>query len=462
MINKVLNYIKQNRMIEEGEGVVLGVSGGADSVCLLLIMHEISIKMNLSLYVVHINHGIRGNEADSDERYVEQLCTETGVWCKSFHYDIPALSRETGMSEEEAGRKMRYETFKKVLIENKASKIAVAHNSDDSVETVLYNMCRGTGIKGVTGIPAVRGNIIRPILCCSRKEVEQYLGSINFRYCTDSTNLKNDYTRNKIRNELLPYLRDNINSRSQEHIMSLASQLQDIGEYMKEQVLKAYMECVKENKDNIMISKSLFVNYPKIIKQEIVRKCIENQAGKLKDITSVHIESVINIIENGTGRRINLPYSIVCENVYDDCYIRKQTLEYDDAGEEIDIKIPGTYHLLNGSVIDFKLENSINFEEKLYTKWFDYDKIINAIKLRYRESGDYLTVSDGGHKKLKSYLIDEKVPREQRGKIPLLADDHHIMWVIGYRISEAYKITSNTKNVLKVQYFERDGNNNGR
>ncbi|MDE5782666.1 MAG: tRNA lysidine(34) synthetase TilS [Lachnospiraceae bacterium] len=324
MINKVIKYINRNNMINKGEGIILGVSGGADSVCLLTVLNELKGLFNLELYVVHVNHSIRGIEADNDEKYVESLCSSMGIWFRAYRYDVPSLAEKNGLSEEEMGRNIRYNVFEKVREEVGASKIAVAHNSNDSVETILYNMCRGTGIKGVCGIPPVRGNVIRPIMCCSRNEIEEYLNTRNIRYKIDSTNLKGEYTRNKIRLELIPYISENINTRSQEHILNLAEQLSSIEKYINNESEKAYLQSVGEIEDEIRIDTGLLKQYPDIIRQEVIRRCIERIAGKLKDITSGHISSVMELIDNITGKQVNLPYNIICENIYGYCRIRKR------------------------------------------------------------------------------------------------------------------------------------------
>lgn len=448
-------------MINKGEGIILGVSGGADSVCLLTVLNELKGLFNTELYVVHVNHGIRGIEADNDEKYVESLCSSMGIWFRAYRYDVPSLAEKNCLSEEEMGRNIRYDVFEKVREEVGASKIAVAHNSNDSVETILYNMCRGTGIKGVCGIPPVRGNVIRPIMCCSRNEIEEYLNTRNIRYKMDSTNLKGEYTRNKIRLELIPYISENINTRSQEHILNLAEQLSSIEKYINNESEKAYLQSVGEIEDEIRIDTGLLKQYPDIIRQEVIRRCIEKIAGKLKDITSGHISSVMELIDNITGKQVNLPYNIICENIYGYCRIRKRRSAVTHF-KPIEVIVPGEYILENGSKFILTLENSVNFMEKIYTKWFDYDRIKNAMQIRFRQNGDFLEVANGGHKKLKSYFIDEKVPREQRDTVPLLSDGSHIIWIVGYRISEAYKITDSTKNVLKVQYIERNGKNNER
>ena len=451
-MDKVIKYINDNNLIERSDRIVLGVSGGADSVCLLHVLNELKEKMQLILYVVHVNHGIRGKEADGDEEFVKQMCEKMNVDYKGVHFDIPALALEKGMSEEETGRYIRYKVFEEVRKDIGADKIAVAHNANDSIETVLYNMCRGTGIKGVCGISPKRENIIRPILCMTRTEIEEYLTKRNILYRTDSTNLEKDYTRNKIRLELVPYLEKNINSASSSHILNLSRQLNEIENYMETRYQKCYFENVEEDAEKTIINIAGLRNYPDIIKREVVRMCVQRTAGKLKDITAEHIYAIMNIMDSETGKYVTLPYGIICMNSYGKCILKKN-IEISGIEYDIPIEHPGEYLLENGDKLIVSIENSINFEEKIYTKWFDYDKISTVIRLRSRKEGDYLEVRDGKHKKLKSYFIDEKVPRELRNTIPVLAEENHVIWAVGYRISEKYKITKDTKRVLKVQYI---------
>ena len=202
---KVLKFINENRMMEKGDNIVIGVSGGADSMCLLDIMLYIATEYDLNIYVVHINHGIRGESAYRDARFVKDYCYSRGVNCTIGEYDVPILASQWGMSHEEAGRRVRYEAFDEMLQRlGGKGKIAVAHNADDSAETILLNLIRGSGLKGMTGIQPVRDNIIRPILCLSRSEIEAYNQAEGINYVTDETNLEDEYTRNKIRMNILP------------------------------------------------------------------------------------------------------------------------------------------------------------------------------------------------------------------------------------------------------------------
>lgn len=202
MIKKVLNFIKENNMLQNGDSVVLGVSGGADSICMLYVLKEISKFINLKLVVVHVHHHIRGKEADGDMEYVRKICDKEHIPYEIFHIDAKKEAIARGMSEEEAGRVCRYECFAKVQEKYNANKISVAHNLNDNSETILFNLFRGTGIKGISGIPMQRDNIVRPLLCVSRKEIEKYLEENHISYRTDKTNFETEYSRNKLRLEL--------------------------------------------------------------------------------------------------------------------------------------------------------------------------------------------------------------------------------------------------------------------
>lgn len=235
---KVRKYMEQFNMAEKGESVIVGVSGGADSVCLYKILLELKNYFDIDIIAVHIHHGIRGEEADRDMNFVENMCNNDGVKFRYYKYDVPGYAKTNGLSEEEAGRTLRYKAFDEVakeLISNGRSvKIAVAHNRNDSAETFIHNLCRGSGLKGLAGIPCKNGSIIRPVLCLTREEIEMYLSEHNITHIDDSTNFTEDYTRNKIRHRVLPYLSENINDNSISHICQAADELREIEDYLSE------------------------------------------------------------------------------------------------------------------------------------------------------------------------------------------------------------------------------------
>ena len=336
---KVRKYMEQFNMAEKGESVIVGVSGGADSVCLYKILLDLKNYFDIDIIAVHIHHGIRGEEADRDMNFVENMCKNDGVKFRCYKYDVPGYAKTNGLSEEEAGRTLRYKAFDEVakeLISNGRSvKIAVAHNRNDSAETFIHNLCRGSGLKGLAGIPYKNGSIIRPVLCLTREEIEMYLSEHNITHIDDSTNFTEDYTRNKIRHRVLPYLSENINDNSISHICQAADELREIEDYLSEVTNYMYENIVSEHNNCIYINRKALACEKEIIQKRIVRACIEKAAEKLKDITRKHIEDVIDLCGRQTGRYIMLPYGIIARVQYDNIIIERENVS--KAGDEKNI-----------------------------------------------------------------------------------------------------------------------------
>ena len=497
---KVLSFMKKNHMTDRGDSVLAAVSGGADSVCLLLLLHEMAAELGIKVFAFHMNHGIRGAEADRDEQFVMELCERLNIPLTVAHEKVEEYAAERGLSGEEAGRILRYHHLGETAEKYQCAKIAVAHHEDDDAETVLLNLFRGSGLAGLSGIRPVRENIIRPLLCVSRKEIEGYLNEQELSWCEDSTNKENDYTRNKIRNELLPWVTENINSRAAEHILAVSEFAAQADAYFEMEAEKILEEsCSKrreegkqpnsknageadgkesgtgqsskvaenEKKMCTKINTDIFDPQPEILKTYIVRRMILNAAGKAKDITERHIRYVMDLSGPGGGHTVDLPYGLKAVRGYETLGIvqnknpsqmfgsdqkqeRKPVFENKINPEtEMDeiLDLGGTHIRLHA--VHRKKEPEI--PKNQYTKWFDYDKINVGLSIRYRKNGDYLTLSGGGKKKLRRYMIDEKIPENERDRIPVLADGDHVLWVVGYRISDYYKITDETEHILEAE-----------
>uniref|UniRef100_UPI00405748AD tRNA lysidine(34) synthetase TilS n=1 Tax=Acetatifactor sp. TaxID=1872090 RepID=UPI00405748AD len=470
---KVFSYLEEHHMLNPNDRVVAGISGGADSVCLLFVLLEYRKKVPFSLAVVHVNHGIR-QEAQEDARYVEELCQTEGIPFYGTEIDVRQKAKKEKCSEEEAGRKARYEAFAKVAEEFDARKIAVAHNCNDRSETMLFHLFRGSSIKGLGSIRPVRDNIIRPILCLERREVEEYLSERNIAFCRDVTNDEDDYTRNRIRHHILPYVEKEIVSGCVGHMAQTADMLADTEDYLEKQTKVAMKACVQiPSLQQAEVQINLFLTYHKIIRQRILYEVITALAESKKDISGVHVRDLMTLFTESGNRMICLPYGLIARRQYDKVLVEiradadRATLQekknIDSEGEkEIDLNLknlPTEVILPDGSRLLFTLlpeeTDSQDFPLNQYTKWFDYDKIEKSLVLRERCTGDYLTIAgkEGGasHKPIKDYMIAEKIPRQERDRIPLLATGSHVIWLIGYRISEYYKVNRNTKRILQVQ-----------
>jgi tRNA(Ile)-lysidine synthase len=474
MIRKVMDYMKKYNMIEKGDRIVVGVSGGADSVCLLYVLKGFCEEKGATLTVVHINHGIRGKEAKRDEEYVEEICKQYGIETHTFHYEVKKIAKEEGISEEEAGRKVRYESFLEICKLKKCNKIAIAHNKNDNAETVLFNLFRGTGIKGLTGIEPSRvistefGNItvIRPLLNLERKDIEEYLQQEGIVYVTDSTNLTEDYSRNKIRNRVLTYATKEINLGAIGNINEAASQLKEIAAYVDFHIELRFQALVRVVDQVYHITVNDFMLESIVIQKGLIRRILEEMAGKRKDLEAKHVETVLTLLTKQVGRYMHLPYGIVAEREYNDIkfFCEKQEKEEKFTKERmmpIELKIPGRIFIpLIGKFIETKLINYKNSEtipKSSCAKWFDYAKIENVVEIRTRKEGDYIQINaSGGNKKLKDYFIDHKIPQKLRDKQILITDGNHVMWIPGHgeRMSEKYKVDETTTKVLLMKMID--------
>lgn len=458
MLEKIKRYIREFQMLEKGDRIVIGVSGGADSICLLRILTVLSKEYALKLMAVHVEHGIRGEEAVGDMHFVQEQCRLLGVECRTFSCDIPALSKELKMSEEEAGRKARYEIFEQAAKEWGAGKIAVAHHKNDQAETILYHLFRGSGLKGLGGISPVRENIIRPLLCVSRQEIEEYLENNRILYRTDSTNGETAYIRNKIRLQLLPLAEKEINAEAVEHIVKAGGYIAAAEAYLEKQAFAASSSVVKQEKKSCRIDVEGLKKEDWIIQNYVLMSCIERLAGTKKDLTNRHVEAVRELLDKESGKQLLLPYHIRARRDYEAVVLEIDKKEQKPKIEPVIVPMEGAVlepvtgiELLFG--MDDRKKNE-KIEENCYTKWFDYDKIKSTVQLRTKQQGDYICIDgQGNRQKLKAFFINKKIPRADRERIMLLADGNHIIWIIGFRISEAYKVTKETKHIWKVQLF---------
>jgi len=464
---KVFSFMEEHHMLKAADKLVVGVSGGADSVCLLFLLLEYRKKIPFSLAVVHVNHGIR-TEAVEDAHYVEELCKEQGLPFYPFHINVRQKALQEKCSEEEAGRNARYEAFTQVAETFGGNKIAVAHNSNDRSETMLFHLFRGSGMKGLSSIRPVRDNIIRPILCLERREVEDYLAARGISYCVDVTNEQDDYTRNRIRHHILPYAEKEIASGCVSHMAQTAGMLQDVDDYLELQTRAAMKECVKGNE----IPVEPFLKQHKVIQQRILHNLVCSLASSAKDISYVHIQGLLSLFMEQGNRFVNLPYGIIGRRQYEKVVLEQQkeepTKRLFAETEERELCIPDKVWLNEGQELQLQMvatEGSCeDFPTNQYTKWFDYDKIEQSLVLRTRRKGDYFTIRGKDdtmiHKSLKDYMIAEKIPKNERDTLFVLAEGSHVVWLIGYRISEHYKINGNTKHILQVQLIETDYHGN--
>jgi len=474
MLHTVLQFCRREKLIEKDDYVLAGVSGGADSVCMLKLLAGLQREMGFFLEAVHVEHGIRGEESEQDAAFVEQLCREIGVPLQVYHVQAVSYAKEQKLGLEEAARVLRYDCYKQAAAKVSGSKVkvALAHHADDNAETVLFQMVRGSGIDGMSGICPRREmipgiEVVRPLLTVTRRQIEAYLQKEEQVYCVDSTNEDVTYSRNKIRHKVLPMLEE-VNARAVTHINQSAEMLRELGDYIKEQVNDAALRVLKEQEEGLLILEEGLKELPEFLKKELLHFAIGKAAGSGKDIGLDHVALLAGLLELQVGRGISLPYGVRARRVYDGVLLEKYTaaeegksrekflLELDKQGflemlqqGTVMIEVPGGS--MSFSLIDCVGENA-EFSKNTYTKCFDYDKIKGSFQIRTRQAGDYLVVDDDGHRKrLKEYFVNEKIPSDKRDEMLLLTKEDKVLWVIGGRISADTKIDRNTKRILKVQ-----------
>lgn len=483
-MKSIFETIEKYQMIKAGMRVVAGVSGGADSVCLLYVLREYQKQIPFGLTVIHVEHGIRGEASLGDAVFTKRLCREMGIDCCVISADVQQTARERKLSVEEAGRRERYRIFEEFCRENGCDRIAVAHNQNDQAETLLWNLVRGSGLKGLGGIRPVRDRIIRPLLFTDREKIEQILKTAGISWRTDSTNLEQDYTRNRIRLSIIPQMEQELNARAGLHMAQAAQRLQQVQDYLDRMTDQAAKECIVKREGSAELLLEPFLCQDELIQTELLKRVlgmVRNRTG-LKDISNVHLEMLRKLADMDCGKECHIPgvravreQGILrfggcngekrkkCET---SSSIRKKEVEntkkYSDnlRSPEYLLPVSGQQKIENLLIKTSLVEYDVSLmeeirEEKKYTKWLSYDTINNSVCLRKRKTGDYLVVNEsGGRKKLKDYLIDCKIPKDRRDDLWLLADGSHILWVIGYRISSEMKVTRDTKKIWKIQIEE--------
>ena len=463
-------FIQSESLIKPGEKVLAGISGGADSTALLLVLNELKENLAFELEAVHVEHGIRGKESLDDEAFVRRLCDELGIRLWSERISVPQRREESGETLEEAARNARYEIFEQIRVRSGADRIALAHHAGDQTETVLWNLCRGTGLSGLAGMSPQRGRIIRPFLNVERCRIEQWLVSRGQNWRTDSTNLETDQTRNRIRLEVLPLLESRINASSARHIREAADIARQAAQHLEREIDELEKELVREApapSRKLMISCADLTQLDEALSFGLIRRMIRRLRGDtgLKDLSKRHFDSVMALARKGGGKRIDLPGELAAVRERDDlCLLlwEDDSMPADDA-----LSVPVS---LEGGCVPFgrwkisffgvrreelRCLKEAGIPEKKYTKWLACDTINHVTKLRTRQPGDYLVINAGGQKKaLADYMIDEKIPARERDHIPLIAQGSHVLWVIGYRISYGARVTEETESALCISAEE--------
>lgn len=462
LINRVKNTIFTHTLINDGDAVLVALSGGADSVCLLDALCRLRKELGITVGAAHLNHMIRGREADRDEAYAAEICTKLGISFYAERIDVPDLSKREGISEEAAGRKARYDFFERLCKAHGFNKIATAHNRNDKAETVIMRILRGTGIDGLSAIKYKREDeVIRPLLDVARCDIEKYCKENDLLYCTDSTNSDTEYTRNRIREKLIPFLEENFNPSIIDALCTLSDNAAEDSDFINGYATRLYNRInspMPKRKPTVLDIESLKM-LDECIFSRIIRITVRDVMGDSYNVERVHIENVHSLLDKQTGASICLPENLKVSVKYGWLEF-KETGDTDKDDDEFSFPVEiSVSESLESMGMTFEVADA---KKKLKKNQMiiDYDLIEDKeITVRNRRVGDRMVFfKDGRTRKIKDYLIDKKIPREERNKIPLLCVDNKVIAIIGDRVAETYKIKENTKRGLVITYGAENEN----
>ena len=503
LYERVRKFVLDREMIRPGESVVAGVSGGADSLCLFLVLLRMSREEGFFLQVVHVHHGLR-ESAQGDLRFVQDLCEKENVPCRCIMADAAAMAAKWGTGVEEAGRRLRYEAFeetRKSLQEErgKPCRIAVAHHREDQAETVLFHLCRGTNLRGARGMLPVSGWIVRPLLMESRAEIEAFLKARGMAWREDETNEDTSYTRNFLRREILPGLKEQVNPSTAENIARFAASCAETERFLEAQTEQAIKRVVRvpgllsekrgesgdgnecesesgsgdgfgdrngkrdEDRDSdIVLGLQALKQEDPLLQRRILYRCLAASAGRRKDLTAVHVDAMQDLCTGQADGSLSLPGRVTMLRSGGMLFFYRKDCQRNDfppAGRQrrYGTALPLSREEYACRVFGFDGDLSA-IPQNEYTKWFDYDKIGMFPVFRTRQNGDRMTLlagaGEGGliSKKLARIMIDGKIPAAVRREAVLPFCGDEALWIPGLRMGDRYRITSGTGRVLEISW----------
>ena len=455
MIKKVLKTIEKYKLIEKEDRVVVALSGGPDSTALLYALAQISKQLDFDIIAAHYNHGLRGTSSDEDEKYSQELATKFGLIFVSGKMDTKL--RQKGVSPEDFYRKQRYQFLNKVAQDYNAQKIALGHNIQDQAETVLLNLLRGSGLEGLRGILPIReGKFIRPLIEVSRSEIIAFLSEAEISYCIDSSNQSNIYLRNKIRSELIPYLKDKFNPKIVGNLAQMAEILRQDDDYIRKSVQEALQSTYIQNQpDGISLNSEYVKGLAPAIRLRLFKKILESLKPEKNGFSFSNIKALERLaLTAESGKRISLPFGIEARREYDNLILSRDDACLKQVDYEYPVEIPGVIHIkeINRTIsIDKTFRDKVDLQSKSKV-YLDLDKIKLPVILRNRRDGDrFQPLGMKGRQKIKSLFINQKIPRNKRNEVILLVDQDSVIWIENMHLSDRVKIAPQTKNVLCLE-----------
>jgi len=451
LLHCLQEFVKKHKLFENGEKIIAAVSGGIDSMVLLDALHRLSERMSLKVAVAHFNHQLRQAESDADESFVLESAKERGLECYIERANIEAASEAKKISIQEAAREARYEFLTKLRRSLGFQKIATAHHADDNTETILFNLFRGAGVHGLSGIPVMRSDlcVIRPLIFATRERIENYAATRNIRYREDSTNSDSHYTRNFLRNKLIPMIRENVNPNLTATLLRTSELFDQLEDYLEDAAAAAVREAVSErSSQKLVIDLKVLHGKPLFLQEHILMQLGRDFLSSYLDFNSV--KTLLNISSAETGSSASISKDAVAyrnrNNLVLMHFTRRPPFRY-----SIELNKSygfGNFSFASEPVMDANLSGDPNVE------FIDGDKVSQNLIIRNWSEGDwFVPLGMKDKKKLSDFFIDEKVPLFEKQGVPILLSDDLIVWICGKRLDERFKITPKTRNIIKLEFI---------
>jgi tRNA(Ile)-lysidine synthase len=434
MIEQTQTYIKQNKLFSKSDRLLVAVSGGFDSICLLYILHKLKYKIE----VAHCNFNLRNDESNRDEDYVIQFCEELKIKLHKTNFDTKAYSKKRSISIEMGARELRYNWFEELILKQKLTKIAIAHNSNDVIETFFINLNRGSGLKGLTSIKPINGHIVRPILFASRNEILNYCEENGLSPKMDSTNLENDYLRNKFRNIIIP----EFNSINPDFEKTILSNIKSLNE-----TYSIFNDKIQEEKKKVSFFKEENLHFDiQMLKKLSPLNTYLYEFVKEFGFKASQIPDLVNILDSETGKLIESETHIILKNRDELIIFKNINLNFDI---ELNFEKKNKFGL---SFSQFAKDGDFKIIKDLSIAQLDFDKISFPLRARNWKEGDsFIPLGMKNKVKLKDFFINNKFSKIEKQTTPLLVDaSNKIIWIVGHRIDDRFKVVKNTKRVLKI------------
>jgi tRNA(Ile)-lysidine synthase len=466
---RVLDFTRQHDLVSEGAPLVVAVSGGPDSLCLLHVLVALRQQLGVDIRVAHLNHGLRGAESNADAEYVAGVAGKLGLPATVETRDVPTYRRTHRLSPEEAAREVRYAFLAEVAHSCGADTVAVGHTADDQIETILMHLIRGSGLSGLRGmrprsIRRPRGGselaVIRPLLETERAETESYCAAKGLSPRMDSSNQLPDPLRNQVRLQLLPQLRE-YNADIEAALLRAARAADADLVYIEEQVSGLWGDVVAEITDGISIDRAKFAGLHPSLRRHLLRSALQRLLGDLRDIEVVHIDSMVSAMSKPAGKRITIARAVMLHVGYDQGLLTTQrhvTCPLPPLDGERPLKVPGET-LIGGWRVTTRIAEHADAQgqEDEFRACLDFDVTGDRLTVRGRRRGErFQPLGVDYEKKLQDFMVDAKIPRDWRDRVPLVCSPQHIVWVAGWRIDHRARVTPATKRVLSLE-FERRG-----